>query len=59
MPEPDSGTDLASARTKANKVVGGWLINGNKGWTFGAYREKRPPNWDPDAPPSISHNSLK
>lgn len=31
--EPDAGSDLASLRTKATKVDGGWLINGQKIWT--------------------------
>ena len=54
MSEPDSGSDLASIRTKANKVVGGWLLKGNKVWTSGAYREKWSPNRDPDATPLIA-----
>ena len=37
MSEPDSGSDLASIRTKATKVDGGWLINGTKVWTSGAH----------------------
>ncbi len=36
MSEPDSGSDLASVRTKAEKVEGGYLINGEKIWTSGA-----------------------
>jgi alkylation response protein AidB-like acyl-CoA dehydrogenase len=31
--EPDSGSDLASLRTKATKVEGGWRIQGQKIWT--------------------------
>ncbi|AJE87309.1 acyl-CoA dehydrogenase [Streptomyces albus] len=31
--EPDSGSDLASLRTKAKKVDGGWRIQGQKIWT--------------------------
>ena len=46
MSPQDPGTDLASIRTKATKVVIGWLLNGNKVWTSGAYREKQPPNRD-------------
>ena len=38
MSEPDSGSDLASARTRAEKVEGGWKINGTKLWTSGAHR---------------------
>lgn len=37
MSEPDSGSDLASIRTKAHKVDGGWVINGRKVWTSGAH----------------------
>jgi alkylation response protein AidB-like acyl-CoA dehydrogenase len=36
MSEPDSGSDLASVRTRATKVDGGWLVNGTKIWTSGA-----------------------
>ncbi|MFA6576596.1 MAG: acyl-CoA dehydrogenase family protein [Nocardioides sp.] len=36
MSEPDSGSDLASLKTKAVPVDGGWLINGSKIWTSGA-----------------------
>jgi alkylation response protein AidB-like acyl-CoA dehydrogenase len=38
MSEPDSGSDLAAARTKAERVQGGWLVNGTKIWTSGAHR---------------------
>lgn len=38
MSEPDSGSDLASTRTRATKVDGGWLINGTKIWTTNAHR---------------------
>jgi alkylation response protein AidB-like acyl-CoA dehydrogenase len=31
--EPESGSDLASLRTAATKVDGGWHINGQKIWT--------------------------
>ncbi|MDF3283209.1 acyl-CoA dehydrogenase family protein [Gordonia sp. N1V] len=31
--EPESGSDLASLRTKATKVDGGWTISGQKIWT--------------------------
>ena len=31
--EPESGSDLASLRTKATKVDGGWRIQGQKIWT--------------------------
>jgi hypothetical protein len=37
MSEPDSGSDLASVRTRAVPVDGGWLVNGAKVWTSGAH----------------------
>ena len=36
MSEPNSGSDLASVRTRARKADGGWRINGQKIWTSGA-----------------------
>lgn len=51
--EPGAGSDLASLSTRARKVDGGWLINGQKIWTslahrahFGALLARS----DPDAP---------
>ncbi|MES2536854.1 MAG: acyl-CoA dehydrogenase family protein [Pseudomonadota bacterium] len=38
MSEPDSGSDLASIRTRARPAEGGWVINGSKVWTTGAHR---------------------
>jgi acyl-CoA dehydrogenase len=37
LSEPDSGSDLASLRTRAEKVKGGWRINGRKVWTTNAH----------------------
>ena len=37
MSEPDSGSDLASIRSKATKVDDGWVLNGAKVWTSGAH----------------------
>ncbi len=51
--EPGSGSDLASLRTRADKVDGGWRLNGQKVWTSVADRA----DWgiclartDPDVP---------
>lgn len=37
LSEPNSGSDLASVRTRAEKVDGGWLVNGAKTWTSNAH----------------------
>ncbi len=37
MSEPDSGSDLASVRTKATRADGGWRLSGTKVWTSGAH----------------------
>jgi alkylation response protein AidB-like acyl-CoA dehydrogenase len=37
MSEPDSGSDLASIRTRATRVEGGYLVNGTKVWTSNAH----------------------
>jgi alkylation response protein AidB-like acyl-CoA dehydrogenase len=51
--EPEAGSDLASLRTTARSVRGGWLINGHKVWTTWSHKA----TWcavlartDPDAP---------
>jgi len=38
MSEPDSGSDLASIRTKAVPVEGGWELSGRKIWTSYAHK---------------------
>lgn len=38
MSEPDSGSDLFAAKTRAEKVDEGWKINGRKVWTSNAHR---------------------
>lgn len=38
MSEPDSGSDLASIRTSARRIDGGWKVTGTKVWTSGAHR---------------------
>ncbi len=35
--EPGAGSDLASLVTRAQKVDGGWLVNGHKIWTSSAH----------------------
>jgi len=37
MSEPDSGSDLASIRTRAEHVEGGYRVNGTKIWTSNAH----------------------
>jgi len=37
MSEPDSGSDLASVRSRAEQVGNGWRLEGRKVWTSGAH----------------------
>ncbi len=39
--EPSAGSDAAAVKTKATRVDGGWIINGQKVWTSGAHYCKR------------------
>ena len=38
MSEPDTGSDLASVRTRATRTDRGWLLNGRKIWATNAHR---------------------
>jgi alkylation response protein AidB-like acyl-CoA dehydrogenase len=35
--EPEAGSDAAGVKTRATRVDGGWIINGQKVWTSGAH----------------------
>lgn len=35
--EPDAGSDAAGVTTRATRVDGGWIVNGQKVWTSGAH----------------------
>ncbi len=37
MSEANSGSDLASIKTRAERIDGGWLVNGSKIWTSWAH----------------------
>jgi len=37
MSEPEAGSDLAAIRSRADRVEGGWVLNGVKLWTSGAH----------------------
>ncbi|MBQ0923819.1 acyl-CoA dehydrogenase [Saccharopolyspora endophytica] len=36
--EPAAGSDAAGIKTRATRVDGGWLVNGQKVWTSGAHK---------------------
>jgi alkylation response protein AidB-like acyl-CoA dehydrogenase len=51
--EPGAGSDAAAVKTRATKVDGGWLVNGQKVWTSDAHTAKMgfaTVRTDPDAP---------
>jgi hypothetical protein len=51
--EPDAGSDAAGIKTRATRVDGGWLVNGQKVWTSGAHYASfglATIRTDPDAP---------
>jgi alkylation response protein AidB-like acyl-CoA dehydrogenase len=51
--EPDAGSDAAGVTSRATRVEGGWLVNGQKVWTSGAHQSHRglaTVRTNPDAP---------
>ncbi|HZP30541.1 MAG TPA: acyl-CoA dehydrogenase [Acidimicrobiia bacterium] len=51
--EPNAGSDAAAISTRATRVEGGWLVNGQKVWTSGAQHSTMgfaTVRTDPDAP---------
>ena len=51
--EPAAGSDAAGVRTRASRVEGGWLLNGQKVWTSGGHVARHgfaTVRTDPEAP---------
>jgi alkylation response protein AidB-like acyl-CoA dehydrogenase len=51
--EPNAGSDAAAIQSRATRVDGGWLVNGQKVWTSGAQNSNMglaTVRTDPDAP---------
>jgi alkylation response protein AidB-like acyl-CoA dehydrogenase len=51
--EPNAGSDAAAIQTRATRVDGGWLVNGQKVWTSGAQHSNMglaTVRTDPEAP---------
>jgi acyl-CoA dehydrogenase len=38
LSEPEAGSDLAALKSRADRVEGGWRVNGRKTWTSNAHR---------------------
>ncbi len=57
MSEPNSGSDLASVRTRAERVSDGWVVNGTKIWTTDAHRNHYIITLVRTAPPSENRHA--
>ena len=54
--EPDSGSDLASLSSRARRVDGGWVLDGQKTWTTrGAFCRRMPTTSSPHLSPMYAH----
>src|SRR4029453_6595054 len=59
MSEPDSGSDLASIRTRAVRKDGGYVVNGTKVWTSNAHPTQYAiPLFRPAVVPEKKHGEL-
>ena len=60
--EPDAGSDAAGIRTRADRVEGGWVLNGQKIWTSGAQVATHglaTVRTDPQAPKHAGHHRCR